>query len=606
MTTSTTTATPLGLDVCDVCWDNPCMCTLPNVDELARRLFGSQPLAAPSTGGEAVTMTDLFCGAGGSSTGAAAVPGVNIVMAANHWQLAIDVHNENHPNTDHAAADLHQEDPRFFPRTDVLWASPECTKWSQANGSTPLPAIEEGLFEDPLSAEAATRSRLLMFDVLRFAEYHRYRAMIIENVVDIAVQAKYRMAWYEWRQQLRALGYRFRVVSLNSMHAQTFGMPAPQSRDRVYIVCWREGERAPDLDRILRPRAYCPKCDELIRATQSWKNGRTVGRYRQTYVYTHTKCGTVVEPAWLPASAAIDWSIPGERVGDRLADKTRARIAAGIARYWSPIHLEAAGNTYDAATPTHRNHGDPNAYYRAWPVDDVLRTLHTDASKALAQPPFITEMYGTSSARPAAHPAGTFTAGGNHHGLVTSPFIMTNQHQNRAHELREPMPTMTTATGGGHALVAPYYGTAREARPTSEPVGTLTTVDRYALIQRMNTGGAEMTTPAIEALRTLTTAGHQALLQAGTPTGRPHVSPADVKAAEAMVPDVLFRMFRPHEVAAGMAFPGTYRWDVKDSKGRTPSNRDLVKMAGNAVTPPAARDLVATVVESLAGESLAA
>ncbi len=611
MTSSTTTAVPRSLTAdgfCDYCWDNPCMCSLPDVDELARMLFGSQRLADPTRGGEAVTMTDLFCGAGGSSTGAAAVPGVNIVIAANHWQLAIDVHNENHPDTKHAAADLHQEDPRFFPRTDILWASPECTKWSQANGSTPLPAIEEGLFEDPLSAEAATRSRLLMFDVLRFAEHHRYRAMVIENVVDIAVQEKYRMAWYEWRLQLRALGYNFRVVSLNSMHAQTYGMPAPQSRDRVYIVCWREGERAPDLDKILRPRAYCPKCDELIRATQSWKNGKTVGRYRQTYVYTHTNCGTVVEPAWLPASAAIDWSIPGERVGDRLAEKTRARIAAGIARYWSPIHLEAAGNTYDAADPKHLNYGDPNAYYRAWSANEALRTLHTNASKALAYPPFITEMYGTSSARPASDPAGTFTAGGNHHGLAQrpDPFVMTNQHQNRAHSAREPMPTMTTATGGGHALVAPYYGTAREARPASEPVGTLTTVDRYALIQRMNSGGAEMTTPALEALRTLTTAGHQALLQAGTPTGRPRVTPEDLKAAHAMVPDVLFRMFRPHEVAAGMAFPGTYRWDVRDSKGRTPSNRDLVKMAGNAVTPPASRDLIATVVESITGEAVAA
>ena len=37
-----------------------------------------------------VTVTDLFCGAGGSSTGAAAA-GAEIVMAANHWATAIDV-----------------------------------------------------------------------------------------------------------------------------------------------------------------------------------------------------------------------------------------------------------------------------------------------------------------------------------------------------------------------------------------------------------------------------------------------------------------------------------------------------------------------------------
>lgn len=38
----------------------------------------------------AVTVTDLFCGAGGSSRGAA-MAGAEIVMAANHWSTAIEV-----------------------------------------------------------------------------------------------------------------------------------------------------------------------------------------------------------------------------------------------------------------------------------------------------------------------------------------------------------------------------------------------------------------------------------------------------------------------------------------------------------------------------------
>lgn len=246
-----------------------------------------------------ITVTDLFSGAGGSTTGAIQVPGVHVRIAANHFQIVTDIHALNHPDTDHAVVDLHLERPQFFPKTDMLWASPECTKWSQANGAK-MPAIDEGLFEDPLSDDAKTRSRLLMFDVLRFIEYHRYRLVIVENVVDIATQAQYRTAWTIWRAELR----------------------------------------------------------------------------------------------------------------------------------------------------------------------------------------------------------------------------------------------------------------------------------------------------------TLTTAGHQALLQAGTPTGRPKVSPADLKAAEEMVPEVLFRMFQPHEVAAGMAFPADYKWQPPD-RNKPISNRDLVKAAGNAVTPPSARDLVAVCVESL-------
>lgn len=569
-----------------------------------------------------LTVTDLFAGAGGSSTGMVNVPGIEIRIAANHWKLAIAVHNLNHPNTDHSHADLHKEDPRYFPKTDILWGSPECTKWSQANGKA-LPAIEEGLFEDPLSDEASQRSRLLMFDMLKFAEYHKYRVMIVENVVDIATQAKYSVAWHVWRQDLIKLGYKFRVISLNSMHAQTFGAPAPQSRDRIYIVCWLAGTPAPDMERILRPQAYCPKCDAVIESQQAWKLGKTVGRYRQSYVYVHGACGAVVEPAWLPAAAAIDWSIVGEKIGDRLKPKTRARIAAGIARYWGPFHLEASGNQYDAADPNHRGHGDPDAYFRAWSVNEVLRTLHTTESKALAVPvegrdgkvaqavnvpmrtqttrqetaivtPFIAEMYGTSTARTVMEPAGTFVAGGNHHGLVTPAGGSWNDD---ARPTSQALRTLTTRDA--YALVSPYYGSSDHAKPVDEPIGTLTTVDRYALVHRNNNGGPEMTTPVTDYMRTLTTKGHQSLIQAGPRGGRPKVSVTDMKAAEEMVPDCLFRMLQPHEVAAGMAFPSDYDWDVLDAKGKTPSNRDLVKMAGNAVTPPCARDIVAVVADTL-------
>lgn len=592
---------------CPVCTQNPCVCTVGAwlADSWGRVHTAAQPTwgsaGTQKSSGANLTVTDFFCGAGGSSTGMAAVPGLSVVMAANHWPLAIETHNQNHPDTDHAAADLHLEEPSFFAKTDILWASPECTKWSQANG-TARPAIEEGLFEDPLSSDAATRSRLLMFDVLRFAEHHRYRAMIVENVVDIATQAKYRLAWHEWRRQLRALGYQHRVVSLNSMHAQMLGDPAPQSRDRIYIVCWRDGERAPDVERAMRPKAWCSRCDRVVEASQSWKNGRVVGKYRSQYLYVHGACGQVVEPDWLPAAAAIDWTIPGERIGDRvkpLAEKTQLRIAAGIARYWGPLHIEESGNQYDAADPKHPSHGDPNAYYRAWPTSEYMRTLTTRETRGFVQPPFVAEMYGTSTARPVTQPAGTFTAGGNHHALV-----MTNQRENRARPADEPMPTTTTATGGGHALVTPCGGTWNDdARPTSDPLRTLVTRDSYALVHRMNSGGAEMTTPMFEELRTLTTKGHQALVQAG----RERVTVADLRAARELMPDVLFRMFRPHEVAAGMAFPADYLWDAIDPEtGRRATNADLTKMAGNAVTPPASRDLAAVVASALTGEDVAA
>jgi DNA (cytosine-5)-methyltransferase 1 len=651
--------------------------TRPPLDTLVRY----EPL--PDAGG--LTWSDHFAGGGGSSTGGRQIPGLLLRYAANHWPTAILVHNANHPDVDHACVDLHAERPGYFPATDIGWFSPECTKWSQSN-STPLPDIEEGLFADPNASDAANASRLLMFDVLRYVEHHRYRVFVVENVVDIATQAKYKLAWAEWQKRTRTLGYGIRVVSLNAMHAQTYGAPAPQSRDRIYIVCTRLDHPQPEVEKILRPRAWCPRCELTVEATQAWKNGRTVGRYRQAYIFIHGACGTAVEPGWLPAYDAIDWSIPGERIGDRLKPKTRARIAAGIARYWGPFHLEAAGNTYDAADSHHRQHGDPDGYMRVWniqeplrsltttntrglaiptegraemhtakpldeplraqttrqdlalvtrhngvvggnparhttPASEYLRTLTASAQQSILEPPFVAELRGGSSdARPVTDPMSTVTASGNHHGLVQQPFVTQFRERDRdldpyteplrtivadgaSHALVSPAggtwndearpatdPLRTLTTRDANALVTPYYGSAQSALPIDEPIGTLTTVDRYALVHRMNSGGAEMSTPVDEPLRTLITRPNQALLR------RPKVDAADLKAAEEMVSECLFRMFQPHEVAAGMAFPRDYIWHPDPVKKI--SNRDVVKLAGNAVCPPCARDIMAVVVES--------
>lgn len=624
------------MDVCPVCFGNPCMCTLgrdlpdswystmTDRDKAVRKSIDSQARAMTATDGGSggLTMTDLFCGGGGSSTGAIQVPGVEIKMAANHWDLAVEVHNQNHPTADHAAVDLHEEDPRYFPHTDILWASPECTKWSQASGGkyAAVSSFIDGdlldllnpelIDEDPETA-IVQRSRLLMFDVLRFAEHHHYLAMVIENVVDIATNPKYAPEWALWKKGLRNLGYEFAVVSLNSMHAQAHGDPAPQSRDRLYIVCWLKGNRAPDIAKVMRPLAWCPACEAVVESQQVWKNGRTVGKYRSQYVYLHGACGTAVEPGFLPAAAAIDWTMRGTKIGDRkkpLADKTRRRIAAGIAKYWGPFHMESGGNQYDAADPKHVSYGDPNGYYRAWSTLDVLRTLHTAETKALVVPlegragdrcnstgdPLRTQTArhldalcvpagGTwnDDARPTSDPHRTMTTRDTT-ALVT-PFIAELRGGgSTARPVTQPASTFT-ASGNHHGLVMPYYGASKGSQPTSKPIGTLTTVDRYAVIMRNNSSkgeGGEMVTPAAEYLRTLTTTGHQSL-----------ITPGDIKAAEAQVDDCLFRMLEPHEVAAGMAFPADYIW------GGT--RRERVKLCGNAVTPPAARDLIAAVAESL-------
>lgn len=555
-----------------------------------------------------ITITDIFAGAGGSSTGAMNVPGVQVAVAANHWQLAVDVHQENHQATEHACVDLHMEDPRNFPRTDILWASPECTKWSIANSKAKELSAEMGgdptLFDNiPCELESGeqdeiTRSRLLMFDVLRFIEHHRYRAVIVENVVDIATQAKYTAAWAAWRRGLDKLGYAYRVVSLNSMHAQMAGLPAPQSRDRLYIVAWPKGERAPDIDRALRPKAWCVRCDEAVESRQAWKQGRSVGRYRAQYVYACPACGDIVEPGWLPAAVAIDWSIEGQLIGERtkpLSEKTMARIREGLRRYGHEFLIEAAGNTYDAHDPRHPQYGTGQGYTRAWPTSEPLRTLHATASKGLVldsirSAPIITTTNEPLRTQTTAYTRGLLVPVEGRDGKQVQTVeqamrtqttrnetgILTTLRGTNAPKLTTEAMDTVAASGNHHGLLVPYYSASETAKPTSQPVGTLTTVDRYALV--MDNNHANRVRPASEPMPTLTTATTKAMLEPTT------IDPEDCT----------FRMLEPHEIAAGMSFPLDYRWQG--------TKRERVRLAGNAVTPPAARDLVAVVAESLEDE----
>jgi site-specific DNA-cytosine methylase len=80
-----------------------------------------------------ITVTDQFCGAGGSSIGATAA-GAELRLALNHWKLAVETHNTNFPNAGHDCTDISACDPRRYPSTDVLITSPECTNHSLAKG----------------------------------------------------------------------------------------------------------------------------------------------------------------------------------------------------------------------------------------------------------------------------------------------------------------------------------------------------------------------------------------------------------------------------------------------------------------------------------------
>lgn len=592
-------------------------------------------------------LNDWFCGAGGSTQGIATIPGVRPIHAANHWQKAIESHAVNFPDVDHWKGDIRDLDVSRLPYAEIFWASPECTNWSKAKGKAQDYAITDTAFpgmEDPAPSEEVERSRALMEEVPMYLRAMALRgkpvlAGVVENVVDIREWTD----WGRWRSEIESVGYRSRLIALNSMHAQSVRAPrAPQSRDRLYLAYWHVSlGRDPDWDKWLRPTAWCPGCDEWVKAVQVFKDpSRDMGRYRSQYVYRcpQVKCrNRVVEPTFQPAYTAIDWTIKGERIGDRakpLAEKTMRRIEAGIKRYARPIHVEAGGHQYDAADPKHRQHGQEGAYFRAWPVEEPLKTLHTSLTKAVVVPPLLIPVEGrdgkvaqtveralrTQSTRSetalVAVPPMLVPAGGTWNDAATSAEQAMRARTTRENEALVVAPFIAELRGG-----------SSDARPLSEALATVTASGNHhylvvpelpAMLVRNNSSkgdGGEMCTPVSEEMRTLTTTGHQSLVSWDTwaalyaydagvrdiarplPTQTTREGDALLTAGDLpAVDDCLFRMLEPHEIGAGMAFRGDYV--VLGNR------RERVRQYGNAVTPPAAEVIVSALVEAISGEQL--
>lgn len=548
-----------------------------------------------------ITVTDQFCGAGGSSQGArrALEPlGGEVKLAMNHWKLAIETHNTNFPNTLHDCTDISACDPRRYPGTTILITSPECTNHSLAKGQKQVKA-QLDLFEKGVLDPAAERSRATMWDVVRFAEYHRYEAIIVENVVD----ARKWVMFDSWLMAMHALGYMHKAVYLNSRHMH----PTPQSRDRMYVVFWKKANTAPDLE--YKPKAYCQCCGKDVDAIQSWKNpAKQFGKYRQQYVYRCPVDGSIVEPYYYAAFNCIDWSDIGTKIGNRskpLSENTIRRIKHGLDKYgdqrlmisnYSPGY--SARLSKPVGTVTTRNHHailtpflvndqqTTGVDCRVKRVDDHLPTIATNhslklimpfvvkgehslneknaqavsgvfqtqttrQSMALVTPPMIVEMNRTGKAKPSTEPTSTFTAGGVNHAVVSMPILVENKGQSLSKPITEPAGYITTKPHLGiisseawNSFIHYNYSSDTLSH-VSDPLGTVTTKDRHSVISYDK--------PQLE--------------------------------------DCYYRMLKANEIKLAMAFEHDYIV--------LGNQRDQVKLLGNAVTPPAMEWLVGQIVKSL-------
>ena len=426
-----------------------------------------------------LTVTDLWCGAGGGAEGAEQA-GVVLRYAANHWKTACETYSANH-DIDADCIDLSVTDPRRYETTDILLASCECTTHSLAKGQKQT-LEQEDLFGCELCrrhgesnckkhSDAARRSRVGGWDIVRFIEYHRYEIAVCENVVD----------WLDWQdfdkwwRAIELLGYVGQKVFYNAM----FAPPVPQSRDRLYVVWHRRGNRAPDLN--LRPIAFCGRCEGNVEAIQVFKpRANRKARYGRQYFYSCPKCRAVVEPYYFAALNAIDLSIRAIPIGERakhglppLKPRTMERIQYGIDKYGkTPLVV--------TVNQTNRLGG------RVHPASGALFTQPASAVHGVAAP-FVVDVAfkhdDSRKSRAADEPLSTQSARQTH--AVVSPFVLHMQGQWRASGLDEPTSTQV-ASCPQDALLSPFMTSVNDFDPRNVPVDdprpTQTTQVKFGLV----------------------------------------------------------------------------------------------------------------------------
>lgn len=520
-------------------------------------------------------VADLFCGAGGSSTGARrAIEGLGrrmVLTCVNHWDRAIETHRRMHPDARHYCQDVSSVRPiAVVPegRLDLLMASPTCTYHSRARGGRPT----------------SDQQRMDPWHVTTWLTELRVKRVIIENVPEFVdwgpvgaggkpLRSKRGLYFREWVATLERLGY---VVAWRILNCADYGDAT--TRRRFFLQA--RNDRQP----IVWPQA------------SHSRDGRA------------DLFGAGVQ-RWRPAREVIDWQLRGRSIFDRkrpLSAKTLMRIHAGIVKFGWPQpfivvlrqHMKAQG------------------------LDVPLPTITAGGTHVgLVQPLLLTVSHGdlarerNASAR-RSHavdcPLPAVTASGGQFGVV-EPFVLAQASGGAPREVSDPVPTIPC--GGAHALVAPYYGggSGLTCKSVEQPLDAITTKARFGMVVPItHAGGGNRARSTEVPLPTLTTAhrGEIAFITAafGERDGQlPRVhdleQPVPTILAQGRINlvqparshDILFRMLEPRELARAMSFSdGDFDYEFAGNKA------EITKQIGNAVPVRTAAALVKASLHDLA------
>ncbi len=522
---------------------------------------------------------DMFSGFGGLTKGIGDA-GFTTIMAANHNEYKVRVHERNHPEAEHWIADLVDPEAadyhsaRDLPPADLLAAGVSCVNHSLANA---VRAYEQGLalfdLEDPDYEARVTQSerdRATANCVLQYAAQHHPRLILIECTTQLtswgpALPGRQKVGdgstYRWWLTQFDLLGYRHKVLYLNS---QFFGVP--QSRDRGYWVFVDKSLPMPDLEH--RPVSRCGHCDRDIEAVWTWKTGipssGTV-TYGRQYEYRCPSCRRPVVPPMTPSLTALDLSTLGTRIGDRPIKTFKDGFVGPLAR-----------SSMARAERCRRRFADfPAILMPAQGVygSERIRLLQPMAMRTSKQESAM------PSTGPVVQPLWEQAAGGPAAPAVA---LAVDNFQGASRGAGEPLPTQVGSETRAvlSSGVLPYR---KNTMPTlhSEAMPTFTSEQIPAVLtaagwykQNGSTGSETAPHPLTDPLGTLTSRDTTALL-----TAQWQATLADLP-----LEDCFYRMMAAHEIGRGCGFDVDFN-DYRGTFTVWGSARDQVDGFGNAVSP---------------------
>ena len=404
---------------------------------------------------------DLFCGAGGTTTGVerARVLGqkvAKVIACVNHDAHAIASHLANHPEAVHFTEDIRtlelsglkeiaERQRKEHPGAKlVLWASLECTNFSNAKGGQPRDAD----------------SRTLAEHLYRYIETLDPDYIQVENVREF-------MSWGELDEN---------------------GRPVSRDKGRLYMR-WVNG---------IKRHGY----------TYAWRilNSANYGAYtsRERFFGVFARKGLPVafpEPthqrnperglfgslkAWKPVREVLDLEDAGRSIfrEKKLSERTLERIYAGLVKFVAKGQTQWLSKQFSgdpdgmnisiegpAGTVTCKDHhAFLTTYYgngSAVSVDGPAPTVTTKDRISLNTVQFLDKQYGTGTPASIDKPAGTVTTNPKFNLVsVKSSFLMNPQFGSEGSSVDRPCftliarmdkkPPYLVTTETGEAVIAVY------------------------------------------------------------------------------------------------------------------------------------------------------